>query len=130
MYAEGYLEKAAFQTSIEGTQRRLTELESEQQAHEQSDRQRNELRLVIGRLEEFGQQVREGLEASDLATRRQIITTLVKQIEVDSEQVHLVYKVESIPFEPSPTGRIGPPCWGRAVAPLGLRKTLRKNGQA
>jgi site-specific DNA recombinase len=121
MYAEGYLEKADFQKDMEGAQERLSELESEQQGMMESDQRRAELRLVIGQLEEFGQQVREGLEASDLATRRRIICALVKQIEIDSEQVNIVYKVGPSPFDPSPTGRNGPHCWGLAVAPSGLK---------
>jgi hypothetical protein len=58
--------------------------------------------------------VRDGLEASDLGTRRQIITALVKQIEIDSEQVNIVYKIGPSPFDSSPTVGNGPHCWGRS----------------
>jgi site-specific DNA recombinase len=124
MYAEGYLEKADFQKNMEGAQKRLSELESEQRGIIEADQQRAELRLVIGQLEEFGQQVRDGLEASDLSTRRRIICALVKQIEIDSEQVHIVYKVGPSPFDPSPTGWNGPHCWGLGTAPSGPNQPL------
>jgi site-specific DNA recombinase len=130
MYAEGYLEKADFQKNMEGTQQRLSELESEQQGMMEVDRQRDELRLVIGQLQEFSQQVREGLEASDLTTRRRIICALVKRIEIDSEQVHIVYKVGPSPFDLSPTRRNGPLCWGRDRKAQGIARGSRERSRA
>jgi site-specific DNA recombinase len=121
MYAEGYLEKDEFQGKMEGARRRLSELESQHQGMREADHRREELRLVIGQLEEFGRQVRAGLETSDMATRRRIICALVKQIEIDSDQVHIVYKVGPSPFDLAPTERNGPLCWGRSDAPSGAR---------
>ena len=43
-----------------------------------------------------------GLEQADWQTRRDIITTLVKRVEIDTEQVNIVYRVDTRPFDPGP----------------------------
>ena len=130
MYAEGYLEKEDFQRNMAGAEKRLSDLEASHQMLMNNSRRRDELRLVIGQLEEFGQRVREGLEASDLGTRRQIITALVKQIEIDSEQVSIVYKIGPSPFDSSPTVGNGPHCWGRSKAAPGNARDPRTTRNA
>jgi site-specific DNA recombinase len=128
MYAEGYLEKEDFRRNMAGAEKRLSDLEASHQMLMNNIHQRDELRLVIGQLEEFGQRVREGLEASDLGTRRQIITALVKQIEIDSEQVNIVYKIGPSPFDSSPTVGNGPHCWGRSKEARGNAPGTRSRG--
>jgi site-specific DNA recombinase len=61
-----------------------------------------ELRLIVGRLKEFHEKVKDGLEAADWSTRREIICALVKHVEVDEGEVHVVFRVDQIPFDPSP----------------------------
>jgi site-specific DNA recombinase len=56
-----------------------------------------DLRLVVGHLARFAAQVQAGLEQLDWHTRRQIIRTLVKRVELDVEQVHVVFRVSPIP---------------------------------
>ncbi len=58
MYADGYIEKDRFQRDMDISRRRLTELESEREGLKEEESQRAELRLVIGRLEEFAEQMR------------------------------------------------------------------------
>ena len=41
---------------------------------------------MIGKLKEFAEQLERGLEEADWSTRREIIRTLVKQIEVKEDQ--------------------------------------------
>ena len=50
-----------------------------------------------------------GLDAGDMATRRRIISALVKQIEVGADQVNIVYKVNPSPFAQAPTEPNVPP---------------------
>jgi site-specific DNA recombinase len=114
MYADGYIEKDGFQRDMDISRKRLTELETERDGLKAEEGQRAELRLVIGRLEEFAEQMRAGLETSDAPTRRRIICALVKEVQVDAEEVHIVYKVNPRPFaQTSPTTGNMPDCWGR-----------------
>jgi len=120
MYAEGYIEKAKFQGDMDISRCRLSELESQRQSLREEEQRREELRLVIGRLAEFGAQVRAGLDTSDLGVRRRIICALVKQVEIEAEEVHIVYRVSPLPFARTvPAGGNMPLCWDRVAAPSG-----------
>jgi site-specific DNA recombinase len=128
MYADGYIEKDGFQRDMDISRKRLTELETERDGLKEEEGQRAELRLVIGRLEEFAEQMRAGLETSDAPTRRRIICALVKEVQVDAEEVHIVYKVNPRPFaQTSPTTGNMPDCWGRFSPRRGFRDRLSVN---
>ena len=63
---------------------------------------RRELRLLIGRLEDFAAQVENGLETADWLTRRGIIRMLVSRVEIDHTKVNIVFRVPQDPFVASP----------------------------
>jgi site-specific DNA recombinase len=122
MYADGYIEKDQFQRDMDISRKRMSELESERQTMHEEERQREELRLVLSRIEEFSQQVRTGLDTSDVATRRRIICALVKKVVIDAEEVHIVYRVSPRPFaQTAPIDGKMPVCWGRAQISPGQR---------
>ena len=58
-----------------------------------------ELRLVVSRLEDFAAQVKGSLAEADWHTRRDLIRTLVKQVEIDKEEVNVVFRVPPDPLE-------------------------------
>jgi site-specific DNA recombinase len=61
-----------------------------------------ELRLILGRLEDFTSRVKEGLQTADWSTRREIIRALVKRVEIDQEQVQVVFRIgPNTPSSPS-----------------------------
>src|SRR5262249_14484644 len=49
--------------------------------------------LILERLEAFVARVKAGLEAADWQTRRELIRTLVKRVEIDQERVSVVFRV-------------------------------------
>ena len=99
-YAEGVIHKAEFEPRITQMRVRITALETQiAQATSEMTRQQ-ELRLIIGRLEDFATQVKTGLEQLDWQQRRDIIRTLVKRVEIDKDQVNVVFRVE--PHSPVP----------------------------
>ena len=112
-YAEGLIGKEEFEPRIKRLKQRVAELteQTEQLADEQS--QQGELQLLIGQLEEFAKQVEQGLESVDLLTRREIIRAVVRQIEVEAEQIRVVFKVSARPFVLSPGNRTWQHCPGR-----------------
>jgi len=126
MYADGYIEKDRFQRDMDISRKRLTELESEREGLKEDESQRAELRFVIGRIEEFADQMRAGLDTSDAKMRRRIICALVKEIQVDAEEVHIVYKVNPRPFtQTTPAEGNMPVCWGRCYAPTGRNSSAQ-----
>ncbi len=112
-YAEGLIEKEEFEPRIKRLKQRAAELaqQTEQLADEQSHQ--GELQLLIGQLEEFAKQVEQGLESVDPLTRREIIRAVVRQIEVEAEQIRVVFKVSARPFVLSPGNRVWQHCPGR-----------------
>jgi site-specific DNA recombinase len=126
-YEEGLLDKGEFEPRIRGAKERLAKLEAE--AREQADEQarEQELQLAIGHLQEFAERVRSGLEEADWSTRREILRALVKRVEVDQQEVRVVYRVSPPPFVESPDGGILQDC-GRGDDPA-LRRSLFRGEQ-
>jgi site-specific DNA recombinase len=113
-YQDGLLDKAEFEPRMRQSKERLSRLEAEQQETAQAETQRAELRLIIGRLEEFTERMAQGLEEADWTTRREIIRALVKEIQVTDEQIRIVYRVNTVPFAKAPNGGDAQDCRRRA----------------
>jgi hypothetical protein len=66
---------------------------------------RRTLCLVIGQLGDFAQRVRDRLAQADWHFRRDLIRLLVKRVEIDHNQVNIVFRVA--PTFPAPEETIG-----------------------
>ena len=81
---------------------RIKQLEKQVQQIQDEAGMEQELRLILGRLETFASKVKEGLTEADWVTRREIIRTLVKRVEVDQEHVNVIFRVgPTTPSTPS-----------------------------
>jgi site-specific DNA recombinase len=112
-YEEGLLEKSEFEPRISAARERHSRLEDERGRKAEEESQESELRLMVGRLEEFAKRVSEGLREPDWATRQEIIRALVKQVEIDEGEVRIVYRVSPSPFDRGPQQGRSQHCWGR-----------------
>jgi len=121
-YGEGLLEKNEFEPRITSSKQRLSQLQEQLQACIDWQARARELRLVIDNLEAFSREVKAGLDQADWQTRREIIRTLVKRVEVEAEQVKIVYRVELCPFERSPDRGILHYCWRRRSSAPACRR--------
>jgi site-specific DNA recombinase len=101
-YTEGFLEKKEFESRITRQRQRIAALDEQVRQLADAASLQRELRLVIGRLEDFAVQVEDGLEAADWLTRREIIRTLVSRVEIDHTQVNVMFRVPPDPFVTSP----------------------------
>jgi site-specific DNA recombinase len=117
-YGEGLLNKSEFEPRILAARERLAKLEDECRQQIDEANQEAELRLVIGQLEEFARRVSQGLQEPDWATRRAIVRALVKQVEIDEQEIRIVYRVSPSPFERGPQQGSLQHCWGRDYRPL------------
>jgi site-specific DNA recombinase len=99
-YTEGLLDKEEFEPRITHLRERLQHLE--QQVHELRTltHEDEEVRLVLSRFEVFAARVRDGLAQVDWTTRRELIRMLVRRVEIDQEQVRVVFRVS--PTTPPP----------------------------
>ena len=115
-YGDGLLDKSEFEPRLTAARERLARLEEEHRQRIGAATQEAELRLVIGQLEEFARRVSQGLEEPDWDTRREIIRALVKKVEIDEQEIRIVYRVSPSPFEGGPQQGRSQHCWGRDLA--------------
>jgi site-specific DNA recombinase len=117
-YSEGLIDKNEFEPRVRSARQHLEKLRADLRSQEDSHAQIAEMRLVIGQLESFAQRVTGRLENADWATRWQLISTLVKRVEVGKEEIRVVYRVDCGPFDPAltPTSGPGQDCWRRREA--------------
>ena len=101
-YTEGLIDKQEFEPRITRLRQRLTALEEQAQQLQDEAALHTELRLIIGRLEDFAAQVHDGLAAADWTSKRELIRALVKRVEVTQDQVNVVFRVDQHPAEPGP----------------------------
>jgi len=97
-YETGLLEKTEFEPRIQHAKQRIERLEKESAAAVDHAAQQAELRLVLSHMDQFAQQVRQGLGQADMLTRREIIRSLVKVIKIEPEHVRIIYRVSPRPF--------------------------------
>jgi site-specific DNA recombinase len=118
-YGDGLLDKLEFEPRISAARARLAKLEEEHRQRLGEATLEAELRLVIGQLEEFSKRVSQGLQEPDWETRREIVRALVKKVEIDEQEVRIVYRVSPSPFDGGPQQGRSQHCWGRALAVVG-----------
>ena len=113
-YAEGLIEKAEFEQRITGLRQRIKVWEQQAAALHDEAALRRTLSLIIGRLEDFAKQVQERMATGDWSLQRDLIRLLVKRVEVDHEEINVVFRVAPPPgpLPPDPTGgRSLQDCW-------------------
>ena len=103
-YQDGLLERGEFEPRIRRAKERLEKLEAEADQVLAAAAEEQQIQAVLGQLQQFAQRVSEGLEQASWQTRREIIRALVKRVEIDSDEVRVVYKVPPHPFVEGPEG--------------------------
>jgi site-specific DNA recombinase len=117
LYSEGLLEKQELEPRLRAAKERLSKLEAEEQQLAAQEAQQAELRLALTCLQDFAEQVKDGLERADWTTRREVIRALVRRIEINHREVRIVYRVAPVPFVERPCGGVLQDCpTGRAPA--------------
>ena len=102
LYQEGDLEKGEFEPRYARARQRLSELDSEASAISERITREEGLGTILENFEQYARRVRNGLESAAWATRREIIRTLVKRIEIDEGDIHIVYRIGDPPFASVP----------------------------
>lgn len=104
-YAEGMIEKAEFEPRITRMRERTRHIKEQIQHIQDQASMEQEIRLIMGKLEDFASQVKNGLEDANWLTRREIIRTLVKRVEIDQEHVKVIFRVGPTSPSTSPNHR-------------------------
>jgi site-specific DNA recombinase len=121
-YAEGLIDKDEFEPRVTRMRERLKQMEEQAQQIRDDASLERELTLILGRLDEFTSRVKTGLDDADWSARRDIIRALVKRVEIDQEQVRVVFRINPPPGAPQPPSDKDSPslqhCGGRDDSPL------------
>ncbi len=125
-YAEGLIAKEEFEPRITRMKQRVTSLEDRLQQLTDDAAQQRDLRLIITQLEDFVAKVRGGLATADWLTRREIMRALVRRVEIDKQQVTVVFRVPPTSSDLGPDGGVLPDCRRRDPPSLrGARYRLK-----
>lgn len=92
-YSEGHIEKQEFEIRIKSIKQRLASSEEQIQKQKDHHLMEAELKLIIGKIEDFAKLVTTGLEEADWSMKRNIIRSLVKRIEAGSERINVVFRI-------------------------------------
>jgi site-specific DNA recombinase len=92
-YADALIDKQEFEPRVTRMRKRMQQLEEQAQHLKEAAEGEGELRLILGRLETFTSHVKAGLEQAHWQTRRDIIRALVKRVEVDEQQIRVVFRL-------------------------------------
>ncbi len=112
-YTEGLSGKAEFEPRLGRLRQRIAALEQQAQREADEAAAAHELQLLVGRLDEFAVKVRAGLADADWHLRREIIRALVKEIEVTTEHITVVFRIGPQPLGPGPPPDHLPHCLSR-----------------
>jgi site-specific DNA recombinase len=92
-YADGLIDKAEFEPRVRRLKERTATMEHDLELAREVIAEHHDLQLVLGHLEEFAATVRRNLDQLDWTTRRAIVRALVKQVEVDDEEIRVVFRI-------------------------------------
>jgi len=102
-YAEGVIEKSEFEPRVKSYKKRLFNIEQQLFQSLDNKNQQSELQLLIGKIETFSTSVKQKLENVDWQMKRDIFEALIKQVEIEQDNVNVVFRVS--PYLPgSPRG--------------------------
>jgi len=101
-YAEGLIERAEFEPRIAGFRQRIAGWEGQVKAMRDEAALQSTLSLVIGRLEDFAKKVHDRMSDVDWSMQRELIRTLVKRVEVNQDDINVVFRIDATLPTPDP----------------------------
>jgi site-specific DNA recombinase len=118
-YQDGLIDRTEFEPRLRHSKERLSQLDEQILTSSQEQKRLQDLRLVIGQVDTFAKMIDGSLEQADFQTKRQVIRTLVKHIEIGDEDVKVIYRVDGLPFVQAPEKGLLQHCLRRENRSLG-----------
>jgi site-specific DNA recombinase len=104
-YENGWLDKAELEPRMQRLKERLRREQESLAEHQRDASLEGDLRQLLGEFETFAKQMTKGIEQADFATQRMLLRLLINRIEVDENEVRIVYKVHPRPLKPGAAGQ-------------------------
>jgi len=122
-YTDGIIKHDEFEPRMTQARKRLSELESTQEALQSRHREQVALREALACLDTFVETISVKLETADLVTRREILRTLVERVVITPDQARVVYRINFPLFAKNPKNEfISQYCWRREAVASGTQK--------
>ena len=113
-YEIGAIELADLKTRSELVRERLTRARNELDSLEKHFAEQRELQLVIAHVESFAERLRVGLDTLGWKERQAVVRAVVARIEIDADDVTIVYRVPDIVGMNTSEGPLPPPTIGHS----------------
>ena len=118
-YAQDLINKEEFEPRIKSMRQKLKNLEEQKENINKQKCSIQELKLIVTNLEDFSSYVGDKLENIEWIKKRDIIRLLVKRVDIDQDEVTVVFKVNSLLNDNQKKDEmIVPHCPGRSGIPL------------
>jgi site-specific DNA recombinase len=101
-YENELLDRSEFEQRARRLKDRLNDLQREVQKREEEEANEKRVEEVMEQWQQFAKRITQGLREADWATRRAIIRALVKRVEVDREEIRVVYRIPPGPVAETP----------------------------
>jgi hypothetical protein len=101
-YQDGLIGKGEFEPRLTKARERQLALEKELALAVEQERDKDHISAILGEFCAFAKAIEANLKDADLQSRIKILRLLIKQIEVGEEEICVVYKLGSCPFEQRP----------------------------
>lgn len=104
-YAQEYINQEEFEPRIKAMKQSLKTIKEEKKKIFYQKELEQEVTLVVANLEDFSSNITLNLDNADWLTKRDIIRTLVKRIEINLEDVNVVFRVKELPNSSGHNGK-------------------------
>lgn len=92
-YAEGIIEKREFEPRIKQLRSKLNHADSQLRKSEEISNADQQIRLLVLNLGDFASHVLANLKTLDFETKRNVIRALVKRVDIDHDNVNVVFRL-------------------------------------
>jgi site-specific DNA recombinase len=101
-YTDELISKDEFSTRIGKLRKNHDNITNELNTIERAENEKKSLYLIIGRMKEFAQKIADNINNVNWEKKREIIRSIVKCIEINETEVHIIYRVNPVPFQQAP----------------------------
>ena len=99
-YAQEHISREEFEPRIKAMKQNLKTIEEQKNKINNQKDLKKELKLIITNLEDFTSCVKSGLEDVKWDDKRDIIRAMVRRIEINHEDVNVVFRIQELPNLP------------------------------
>src|SRR5438270_5128118 len=95
-YTQEHINKEEFEPRIKVLKQNLKATEEQNEKLKEQKSLKKELTLIVTNLEDFSARIKSGLDSVDWMTKRDILRALVKRIEINHEEVNIVFRIKEL----------------------------------